>query len=197
MRDAVTNASVQAERWDSKEKRYKNHIANLEEELAKLKLQNANARRENTESVSSLQSKLKEAKDHAHQIVRKYNDALNQSGHIVYNLPEGCGRLVRKDVYDAELVAREELLLKMKAILEERFIQLEIMGSRLQVEISQSELVRNEQMRTSMCLHTSQQELRVRDIRVKNLERARKNLYQQKRRQHSNHQVPAINLRDI
>jgi chromosome segregation ATPase len=76
MRDAVMNASVQAERWDSKEKRFKNHIANLEEALAKLKLQNANARRENTESVSSLQSKLKEAKDHAHQIVRKYNDAL-------------------------------------------------------------------------------------------------------------------------
>jgi hypothetical protein len=80
MRDAVTNASVQAERWDSKEKRFKNHIANLEEELAKLKIQNANARRENTESVSSIQSKLKEAKDHAHQIVRKYNDALDQSG---------------------------------------------------------------------------------------------------------------------
>ena len=85
----------------------------------------------------------------------------------------------------------------MKAILDERFIQLEIMSSRLQVEISQSELVRNEQMRTSMCLHTSQLELRVRDMRVKNLERARKNLYQQKRRQHSNHQVPAINLRDF
>jgi hypothetical protein len=57
------------------------------------------------------------------------------------------------------------------------------MGAEFQVEISQSELVRKEQMRTSMCLHTFQQELRVRDIRVKNLERARKNLYQQKRRQ--------------
>ncbi len=101
MRDAVANASVQAEWWDSKEKRFKNHIANLEEELAKLKLQNANARRENTETVSSLQSKLKETKEHAHQIVRKCNDALDQSRHIVYNLHEGCERLVRKDVYDA------------------------------------------------------------------------------------------------
>jgi hypothetical protein len=101
-------------RWELIEEGLRSRLGKAEESLkaarskhraalGSMKLQLAEAEKRH-------EAKLSESAKKCNSLVRKYNGALNQSGYVVYNLPEGKGRLVRKDVYDGGLLARENRL---------------------------------------------------------------------------------------
>ena len=57
--------------------------------------------------LNNLVAKIRYERDH---LVRDFAKKLDQTGHIVYDLPEGRGKFVRKDVYESELVLQEQRL---------------------------------------------------------------------------------------
>ena len=110
MREAAENTYLESSRRDKEEKRSRGRVGNAEEARRMYQIKLKETRRENAAKTRALEVKVKDTTRERNQIVRKYNGALDQCGHVVYNLPEGKGWLVRKDVYDDELLAREKKL---------------------------------------------------------------------------------------
>ena len=60
--------------------------------------------------ITRLKKLLVQVKHERDHLVRDFAKKLDQTGHIVYDLPEGKGKFVRKDVYESELVLQEQRL---------------------------------------------------------------------------------------
>ena len=188
MREAIENTSLESSRRDKEERRLRGMIESAEEARGRYQIKLKETKREATAKIRALEVKLKEARRECNQIVRKYNDALDQSGHVVYNLPEGKGRLVRKDVYDDELLAREKKLDNLQCDLTKESARLKNVSEKLRLEKEHNDLLRREQLRVRAAAKISERETRVRNLRIAELEKQRRRLWQQRSRAAMRHE---------